>query len=149
VSEGERFARAMRDEEVIKDTKLLGDFTVIYCNGNHADAEKHVLCSGGVELGVYGRKVPVVCDECAELLTYAEKRRAFCPEDPKPFCNYCETHCYSEGMRIYMREVMKYAGPRSWKHGYAVEGVRHMIEGKRHKRELERRQSEETKGSTS
>jgi len=144
----EGFAQAMQDPQVVKDTKLLGDFAVIYCDGVHGDASRTPLESDGVELGVYGDKVPVVCDECAELLRYAEARRAFCPKDPKPFCNYCDTHCYKPDMREYVREVMKYAGPRSWRHGYAIEGMKHVIEGKRYRREMERRAAAESKETT-
>jgi len=135
----DRFEQAMKDPEVAKDTRLLGGFAVIYCNGVHPDREKHALASDAVELGVYGRKVPVVCDECAELLEYAEKRRAFCPKDPKPFCSYCDTHCYKPDMRERVSEVMRYAGPRSWRHGYAIEGIKHVIEGRRARREMEAR----------
>ena len=134
----ERFAEAMHDPQVAKDTRLLGDFSVVYCSGVHVGAERRPLASEGVGLGVYGRKVPVVCEQCAQLLTYAEKRRAFCPKDPKPFCSYCDTHCYKPDMREYMREVMRYAGPRSWRHGHAIDGVKHLIEGRRHRQELDR-----------
>ena len=100
------------------------------------------LESDGAALGVYGRKVPTVCDECAELLVYSEKRRAFCPKEPKPFCSYCDTHCYKDDMREYMREVMRYSGPKSWRHGHAIDGVKHMIEGKKHRTEAERTAAE-------
>jgi len=63
-------------------------------------------------------------------LVYAEQRRAFCPKEPKPFCSTCDTHCYRPAMREYMRDVMRYAGPRSMFHGYAVQGVRHLIESR-------------------
>jgi hypothetical protein len=127
------FEGKMAEKDVRKDTRLLGDFTQMYCDGNHPEATKGRLSSDGVDLGVYGRKVPVVCDGCAELLIYSEKRRAFCPKDPKPFCSYCDTHCYKSDMREYMREVMRYAGPRSMWHGHAIDGLKHMIEGKRQK----------------
>ena len=139
----EKFVEQMSDPQVVKDTRLLGDFSVIYCKGNHDGRERTALASDGVELGVYGRKLPIVCEECAELLRYAEKRRAFCPKEPKPFCSYCDTHCYKPEMREYMREVMRYAGPRSWRHGHAIDGVKHVIDGKRFKREMERRAAEE------
>jgi hypothetical protein len=127
----ERFAQRMSDERARSDTRLLGDFTGIYCRGVHAGAHRSVLASDGADLGVYGARVPVVCDECADLLRYAEKRRAYCPKDPKPFCSYCETHCYTADMRERMREVMRYAGPRSILHGHAIDGVKHLIEGRR------------------
>ncbi|MFU8890914.1 MAG: nitrous oxide-stimulated promoter family protein [Anaerosomatales bacterium] len=137
----ERFAEKMSDAQVVKDTRLLGDFSVIYCRGNHPGADRVPLTSDGASLGVYGRKLPIVCEECARLLRYAEKRRAFCPKDPKPFCSYCDTHCYSSEMREFMREVMRYAGPRSITRGHAIDSVRHLVEGRRARREAEARAS--------
>jgi hypothetical protein len=130
----ERFVEKMRDPAVVHDTRLLGDFAVIYCGGNHAGAAKTPLASEGAVLGVYGAKPPVVCERCADLLAYAEKRRAYCPKDPKPFCSHCDTHCYTSEQAEYMREVMRYAGPRSLLHGHAVDGVKHVIEGRRAKK---------------
>jgi hypothetical protein len=126
----DRFASAMADPKVRADTKLLGDFTGIYCRGVHGGEPRRPLASDAAELGVYGRTAPEVCSECAELLVYAEKRRAYCPKDPKPFCSYCDTHCYSADMRERMRDVMRYAGPRSILHGHAIDGVKHLIEGR-------------------
>jgi hypothetical protein len=126
----DRFAESISEAKAAADTRLLGDFTGIYCRGNHRDAARAPLASDGVEVGVYGRRTPVVCDECAELLRYAEQRRAFCPKDPKPFCSTCDTHCYRPAMREHMRDVMRYAGPRSMFHGYAIQGVRHLLESR-------------------
>lgn len=126
----ERFAQRITREKAVLDTRLLGDFCAIYCRGRHAGRDRRALASDGVAAGVYSR-IPKVCNECAELLRYAEKRRAYCPKDPKPFCSYCDTHCYRADMRESMREVMRYAGPRSMFHGHAVDGLRHLIEGRR------------------
>jgi hypothetical protein len=130
----ETFVRKMLEPAVAGDTRLLGDFTVIYCKGNHADAVKAPLASDGASVGVYGPRPPVVCASCADLLTYAEKRRAHCPKDPKPFCSHCDTHCYSPEQAEHMREVMRYAGPRSVLHGHAVDGIRHVIDGRKAKK---------------
>jgi hypothetical protein len=130
----ERFVEKMRDRAVIHDTRLLGDFAVIYCKGNHTGAAKAPLASEAVSLGVYGAEPPVVCERCADLLAYAEKRRAYCPKDPKPFCSHCDTHCYTSEQAEYMREVMRYAGPRSLLHGHAVDGIKHVIDGRKAKR---------------
>jgi len=127
----ERFAEKMTDQKARHDTRLLGDFSRIYCKGKHGDAVRGPLESPGADLGVYGGKPPVVCAECADLLRYAEQRRAFCPKDPKPFCSHCDTHCYSPEMRDRMREVMRYAGPRSFLHGHAIDGVKHLLEGRK------------------
>lgn len=126
----DRFADRMADPKAAADTRLLGDFAGIYCRGNHRTAPRVALVSDGATIGVYGRRVPVVCDECADLLRYAEQRRAFCPKAPKPFCSNCDTHCYKPAMRDAMRDVMRYAGPRSVFHGYALQGVRHLIESR-------------------
>ncbi len=128
------FAEKMTDPKVAKDTQLLGDFSVIYCKGMHPDRTRTELESDGRSLGVYGRRAPVVCSDCAALLVYAEKKRAFCPKDPKPFCSNCDTHCYRAAEREYMREVMKYAGPRSIVRGHAVDSFKHLIEGRKAKR---------------
>ena len=125
------FARRMSDGKACADTRLLGDFTSIYCRGVHIGAQRSSLTSDGVNIGVYGRRAPRVCSECADLLRYAEKRRAYCPKDPKPFCSYCDSHCYNAAMRERMREVMRYAGPRSLLHGHAIDGVKHLLEGRR------------------
>jgi hypothetical protein len=127
----DRFAEKMAEDAARSDTRLLGDFTRIYCRGVHGDVHRSPLASDGADLSVYGTRPPTVCDECAELLRYAEKRRAYCTKDPKPFCSYCDTHCYSADMRERMREVMRYAGPRSLFHGHAIDGVKHLIEGRR------------------
>ncbi len=140
---GDRFAERMADPRVAGDSRLLGDFTAIYCRGRHAGTARHPLASAGAALHVYGRRVPVVCDACAELLAYAERRRAFCPKDPKPFCSYCDTHCYRPEMREAMRDVMRYAGPRSMLHGHAIAGIRHLIDGRRAKKEAAARAAQE------
>lgn len=127
----ERFAQRMADPQVLKDTRLLGDFAVIYCRGMHAGAERTPLVSEGASLGVYGARPPRVCTGCAELLTYAEQRRAYCAKDPKPFCSYCDTHCYKPAMREQMRDVMRYAGPRSLLSGHAIDGIKHVIDGRK------------------
>lgn len=139
----DRYEERMKDTKVVHDTRLLGDFAEMYCKGNHPEAAREPLESRAASLGVYGRKVPVVCDRCAELLAYAETRRAFCVQDrpghPKPFCSHCETQCYKPEMAAQMRDVMRYSGPRSMLHGHAVDGVRHMIEGRRAKKAADTR----------
>jgi hypothetical protein len=126
----------LRDAKVAHDTKLLGDFAQIYCDGMHEGRSRAPLASRGAELGVYGTRPPVLCEECSALLVYAEKRRAFCPQDkpgePKPFCSYCPNHCYEPEKRELMRDVMRYAGPRSMLHGHALDGIRHLMEGRKH-----------------
>ena len=123
----ERIAGRLKDPKVAHDARLLGDFTDVYCAGLHADRLRSRLESDGVLLGVYRKRVPRLCGECAEFMRYAEGRRALCQKHPKPFCVACETHCYKPDMRAYSRDVMRYAGPKSWKRGYVVDGIKHAI----------------------
>jgi len=127
----DKFASRMADRHVRSDTRLLGDFAAIHCRGTHAGATRAALASDAATLGVYGKRPPVVCEECAELLRYAERRRAYCPKDPKPFCSYCDTQCYSAEMREQMRDVMRYAGPRSMFTRHFFAGIKHVIGGRR------------------
>jgi hypothetical protein len=144
----ERFEQRLMQVQVRRDIKTLGDFTAIYCRGNHADRTRRAFASDAADLGAYGRKPPVVCDECAEHLRYGEKRRAYCPKDPKPFCAHCDTHCYKADESEWQRQMMRYSGPRSALHGYAIAGIRHAMEARTWRREMERRAAETSDGTT-
>ncbi len=135
----ERFVQKMADEQVRKDTHTVGDFVSIYCDGHHRERDRVRVQSDAAELGVYGEKPPALCEECAEHLRYAEKRRAYCPRDPKPFCAHCDTHCYRSEERSWQQVMMRYAGPRSVWHGYAIEGMKHALEARKYRREMEKR----------
>jgi hypothetical protein len=53
------------------------------------------------------------CSECADLLTYAQKRLLKCPYGQnKPTCARCPVHCYKRMQREQAKIVMRYAGPR-------------------------------------
>jgi hypothetical protein len=133
----ERFIEKMKDRKVRHDSVVLADFIQIYCDGHHRDRARHTVATDGAELGVYGRKTPALCDECEAHLTYAEKRRAYCPQNPKPFCANCETHCYKSDEREWQRQMMRYSGPKSWKSGHAIDGIRHVLETRKHRKEME------------
>ena len=128
----ERLAGKLGEPQIAHDVCISGDFVRIYCDGHHASESREVLQSPGVAADCYRRPL-VLCAGCADLQIYAEKRRAFCPFDPKPFCSECETHCYSTEYREYMREVMRYAGPRSL-HIHPIEGVKHAMAVRRGKK---------------
>lgn len=130
----ERFAERMSDPKVAHDARVLADFVRIWCDGHHADQQRAAVETDAARLGVYGRKRAVLCAECSAHLTYAEKRRAYCPKDPKPFCAHCDTHCYVSAERQWQREMMRYSGPRSWSQGHAIDGIRHLLEARKHRR---------------
>jgi hypothetical protein len=54
-----------------------------------------------------------LCEKCDELLDYALFRLEKCPQlHNKPTCAKCTVHCYKPDKREYVREVMRYSGPR-------------------------------------
>lgn len=126
----ERFRERMQDPKVRSDITTLGDFTAIYCRGNHRDRDRIPFASDASALGAYDRKQLHLCEECAEHLRYGEKRRAYCPKDPKPFCAHCDTHCYGAEESAWQRQMMRYSGRRSALHGYAIAGIRHALEAR-------------------
>lgn len=138
----EKFIARMGDEKVNHDLRVLADFVQIWCDGHHPDATRRRVETDATALGVYGERTPVLCEECEAHLAYGEKRRAYCPKDPKPFCAHCDVHCYRDDERVWQQEMMRYSGPRSWTKGHAVDGVRHMIEGRKWRKEMKRKQAE-------
>lgn len=132
----ERFADRMNDAKVRSDTRIVAGLGSIYCAGLHGERERSRLESDAATLGVYGRRVPKLCPECAEHIRYAEARRAFCPKDPKPFCAHCDSHCYKPDEAEWQRQMMRYAGPRSMFRGYAIPGVRHALEARKWRKKM-------------
>lgn len=135
----------MADGRVAHDTRVVADFIRIYCDGHHRDSERRPAATEAAALGVYSRKSPVLCRECEAHLAYAEKRRAYCPKDPKPFCAHCDTHCYRDDERTWQAAMMRYSGPKSWHEGHLIDGVRHVLEGRKYKKEMARRAAARTR----
>jgi len=119
----------MTDRAVARDIRIVADLTAIYCRGRHRDRERIPVTTEAAGLGVYGRRPPRLCEECAAHLRYAEQRRAACRQDPKPFCAYCDVHCYRPAERTWQRQMMRYSGPRSIVRGHAIQGIRHLVDG--------------------
>lgn len=68
-----------------------------------------------------------LCQECAELLEYTEKRLKFCSfGEDKPTCAKCPIHCYKSDMREKIRKIMRYAGPRMI-YTHPIMGFRHLF----------------------
>lgn len=142
----ERFAERMKDAKVRADTRIVAGLGSIYCADHHGDRERVRLSSDATSLGVYGKRVPKLCDECAAHIRYAEARRAFCPKDPKPFCAHCDTHCYKADEAEWQRQMMRYAGPRSLVRGYAVPGMKHALEARKWRKKMAAAAAENTAG---
>ena len=54
-----------------------------------------------------------LCPECQTLLNYSNKRLEHCQfQEDKPTCRKCTVHCYSPKMRVQIKQVMRFSGPR-------------------------------------
>lgn len=80
-------ASIAREKETIRT--MIG----LFCRGNHRTQE-------------------TLCEDCRDLLAYAEKRLERCPHAVKPACKDCAVHCYAPDKRKAIQTVMRYAGPR-------------------------------------
>jgi hypothetical protein len=89
-SNGPRLPRRLRSEH-----RTFVSMAKIYC------AHHHQPGPGGL------------CEQCAALMDYAEKRLEKCPYgENKPTCANCPIHCYKPEPREQAREIMRFAGPR-------------------------------------
>ena len=74
-----------------------------------------------------------LCEECREVLTYAQERSDNCPfMETKTFCSNCQVHCYKPEMRDKMREIMRYSGPRML-FVHPITAIRHLRESAKEK----------------
>ena len=68
-----------------------------------------------------------LCEECKELLEYANKRLTLCKfGDEKTTCSKCPIHCYKKDMKFKVKEVMRFSGPRLIIYN-PIELIRHMF----------------------
>lgn len=97
------------------EKKVVEKMIKIYCKANH-----------NVE--------QMICDDCQELNNYATRRLENCPfGNNKPTCSTCSIHCYKKDMRLQIKEVMRFAGPRMiLKHPIAT--ISHFIREYKRKR---------------
>jgi hypothetical protein len=87
------FDMKMNTRTLSIELKTIQTMIVLYCRNNHAGNE--------------------VCQSCRELMHYAEKRLHRCPyKDKKPVCSRCRIHCYQSVMRMKIKRVMRFSGPR-------------------------------------
>lgn len=88
------------------EKKVVHKMIAIYCRANH-------------------KRVSELCEECAVLRNYAMKRLENCPfGEKKPTCGSCTVHCYKNDMRLRIKEVMRFSGPRMlFRH--PIDAVRH------------------------
>ena len=97
---------------------------------NRKESEKKTV---GMMVRLYCRRFEgnkQLCQECSELLKYAEERLDRCKfANQKPTCKKCPVHCYKPEMRERVRKVMRWAGPRMMLY-HPVAAIRHLIQEK-------------------
>lgn len=100
-----------------REKQIVSQMIALYCR------KKHHTKSG-------------LCQECAELDTYAKQRSDKCPfMETKTFCSNCKVHCYKPQMREQIRAVMRFSGPRMMFY-HPVVAIRHLLETKKEKKRL-------------
>jgi hypothetical protein len=78
----------------VRESIIVSTMIRIYCAWNHGTS-------------------PGLCPRCAELDYYTKARLDRCMfGERKPVCKKCPVHCYSPSMREYIREVMRWSGPK-------------------------------------
>lgn len=94
--------------KLLTEHKTVCAMMYIYCRDHHGSREE-------------------LCEECKELLAYAEVRLDRCPYGQiKPTCNKCPIHCYKPEPKAAMKAVMRYAGPRMLL-PHPILSIRHLI----------------------
>jgi hypothetical protein len=54
-----------------------------------------------------------LCPQCLQFKEYALMRLDKCPfQDKKSTCGKCTIHCYKPDMKLEVKKIMRYAGPR-------------------------------------
>ncbi len=96
--------------EMKKDIAVLAEFISIFCGCNHNRREKSGINARGLLSHYLKDNDIMICGECRRLLLQGASKRLSCPYDPKPRCKKCETHCYGNGYRGKIREVMRFSG---------------------------------------
>jgi hypothetical protein len=104
--------QARLERKLRRDLKLLALFVRVFCDGQHATAERAPLKLSGYWNPTHRGRPLELCEDCRRLLTHAIVKRTRCPLDPKPMCRHCPVHCYGPGYRDAMRAVMRYSGKR-------------------------------------
>lgn len=73
----------------------------------------------------------ILCKYCKDLSHYSFTRLQKCPfKDNKPTCGNCTVHCYKNHMRIEIKKVMRYSGPRMLMR-HPLIAIKHLILSRR------------------
>jgi hypothetical protein len=93
---------------------------------------------------IHGLPNGQLCGECAAVRDYAFQRLSRCPyQEEKPTCANCPIHCYQKDMRVRVRQMMRYAGPKMLLR-QPVLAIRHLLDGRRRAQALPGRNAVKT-----
>lgn len=106
-----------KDSDIKRDIETVSNFIQIYCEEKHRDREKNQYNAPDKIIKYLNVTALRLCDECTTLLGYSASKRIVCPYDPKPSCKNCETHCYRNGFRERIKEIMRFSGMHMIKRG--------------------------------
>jgi len=68
-----------------------------------------------------------LCEECRLLMKYAIERLSKCPfGDDKGKCANCSIHCYKPDLRLKIKAVMRFSGPRMFLY-HPIDLIKHQI----------------------
>jgi hypothetical protein len=98
------------DEHIQRDVDVLAEFISIYCQAKHIGEKVSPSDAGGIVGRYCAGNTLRYCNDCRRLLLHAVSKRVLCPYDPKPSCKRCPSHCYGQGYREKIREVMRFSG---------------------------------------
>ena len=107
---------------ILRERRTIEVMILIYCREVHGSEDS-------------------LCTECEALRVYAMQRLERCVfGSEKPTCVKCPVHCYMQGRKDQVRQVMRYAGPKMLLH-HPILAVYHLLDGKRKVQGLKRRPS--------
>jgi len=102
-----------RNPRIARESRTVAVMIGLHCRGQHGS----------------GR----LCDECGELLAYANERLEECPfQEGKTTCAKCPVHCFQPAMRDKIKAVMRYSGPRMLR-THPILAMRHFLDRSRKK----------------
>lgn len=68
-----------------------------------------------------------LCPRCEELISYCAERLSKCPfGNNKTSCRKCPIHCYRPEMKVRIKDVMRFSGPRMILYNPAA-AIRHLL----------------------
>ncbi len=108
---GDPGVRHPMSKRIDREKKTIKAMIVIFCREQH------------------GTKAGNLCNECTTLMEYANQKLNKCKfQDQKPTCARCPIHCYRPDMRVKVKEVMRFSGPKmTLRHPWLA--LCHLIDG--------------------